>query len=364
VPLRWILWCAAGVSLAAGVWLSLDAVRLWDFEQALAWVQDVRHGISPFNPDAGADYPPWALVTLVPLLWIPESLRAPFWVAVNLGLVAVIVHAVTRFVPAGETRRWLIPALLCIASLRTLGQFSLLSFALALAGASTRSPTLGGVWLGLALMKPQVGGVIWLAHIGLRDWRRVGVAGGVLVLLTLVCAWGLGQTPWRLLQDYAGVIDATHGGATPFLGHTELEAWLWSAWGMGTSTTVTVALGAMLLAPGAIAVARRQPVTPAAILEWYGFCAVVSLLATRHLSYDLVLLVPLVVAWVAWPARRLQAAGLVVLTWLILHPPTWWRRVLAPMGLPEGLAVVTELDRVLCICLWAIIAVRMRVRRK
>ncbi len=359
MPPRWILWSVAGLSLAAGVWWSLDPVRLADFALVMAWAQDWRSGITPFTLDAGADYPPWALVTLAPLTWVPAALRAPLWIAVNLALAVHIARVLTRQVPAPDTRSWLIPALLCVASMRTLGQFSLLSFALALAGATTRSPAAGGLWLGLALMKPQVGGVIWLAHAGLRDWRRVAIAAAVPVTLTLACAWGLDQSPLRVLQDYAGVLNSTHGGASPFLGHTELEAWLWRLSGTGTSLPAAGALAAVLLAPGIVAMLRRPPATPAGVLEWYGFCGVVSLLATRHLSYDLVLLLPLVVSWVAWPERRRAAAGLTLLSWLVLYPPAWWRRVFAPLGTPDMFAVVTELDRVVGVALWVILAVSL-----
>ena len=356
MPPRWILWSAAGVSLAAGVWLSLDAARLADFALVMAWTLDWGNGITPFTLETGADYPPWALVTLAPLTWIPAPLRAPLWVVANLALVIYIARVLTRDVAASDTRRWLIPALLCVVSARTLGQFSLISFALALAGATTRSPAAGGLWLGLALMKPHVGGVIWLALVGLREWRRVAMAMAVPVILTLVCAWGLGQSPVRVLQDYAGVLNATHGGSLPFLGHTELEAWLWHLFGAGTSLPIAAALAAALLAPGVVAIRRQRPSTPAGVLEWYGFCGVVSLLATRHLSYDLILLLPLVVAWVAWPARHRYNAGLALLAWLVVHPPTLWRRVLAPLGTPEVFASVTELDRVVCVALWAALA--------
>lgn len=359
MPPRWILWSAAGVSLAAGVWLSLDPVRLADFALVMAWTQDWRTGITPFTYEIGADYPPWALVSLVPLTWIPAAPRAPLWVAANLALVVYIARVLTRDVPALDTRPWLVPALLCVASVRTLSQFSLLSFALALAGATTRSPVAGGFWLGLALMKPQVGGVIWLAHVCLRDWRRVAMAAAVPVILTMVCAWGLGQSPLRVLQDYAGVLSATHGGSSPFLGHTELEAWLWHLFGAGTSLPMAAALAVAMLAPGVVAIRRQRPATPAGVLEWYGFCGVVSLLATRHLSYDLILLLPLVVSWVAWPVRRRGAAGLALLSWLILHPPTWWRRVFAPLGAPDVFVVVTELDRVVCVALWVVLAVSL-----
>jgi hypothetical protein len=356
VPLRWILWCAAGLSLVAGVWLSLDPVRLVDFVRVVAWVQHWREGITPFTDEIASDYPPWALVTLLPLAWMPDAWRAPLWIAANLGFSLYIVHALTHLLPAQRRLWWWLPVLLCVVSFRTLGQFSLLSFALALAGARARSDWMGGVWLGLALMKPQVGGVMWIAHVCLRDWRRVSVAVFVPIVLTLVCAWGLSQSPVTLLGDYARVVSHTHGGEIPFLGHTELESWLWRAFGVGTSLPVAGALALGLLAPGAVAVWRVRPDTPERVCEWYGYCGVVSLLATRHLSYDLMLIAPLVMAWTTIGPR---AAGVAVLMWLTLYPPAWWRQFFEATGLPAALGVVTELDRVLLVAIWVFAAFRL-----
>jgi hypothetical protein len=356
VPARWILWCAAGLSLAAGVWLSLDPVRLVDFVRVVAWVQSWRDGITPFTDEIASDYPPWALVTLFPLAWLPEWLRAPLWIAANLGFALYIVHALTGLMPAHKRLWWWLPALLCVVSFRTLGQFSLLSFALALAGVRTRSDWMGGVWLGLALMKPQVGGVLWIAHLCLRDWRRVSVAAMVPVGLTLVCAWGLSQSPITILTDYATVVSHTHGGEIPFLGHTEMESWLWRAFGVGTSLPVAGALALALVVPGAVGIWRAHSHTPERISEWYGYCGLVSLLATRHLSYDLMLVLPLVIAWIAMGPR---IAGAAVFAWLTVYPPAWWRRVLEPMGFSDPFGLVTELDRLLLVALWGFAVYRL-----
>lgn len=369
MPRSWPLWIVALISLGVGVMWSIDARRLNDFFLVTQWTEHLRAGMTPFTPEIGADYPPWALVTLLPLTWVPPGARVDLWVLANLALVVAIVTWFVRRVDESPSALGWLAALLCsVACFRVLGQFSILSFALALIGVSTASPVRGGLWLGLALMKPQVGGVMWIAHAALRDWRRVSVALAVPVGLTLIAAGLLQQHPVDVIRDYASVVRDTHGGDLPFLGHTELESWLWRAFQTGTSLAASGTLVLVLLLPGWLAVvANPQPVRgdQDRVWEWYAFVGAVSLLATRHLSYDLLLLVPLLVAWRSRPASDTASSatgrtGFVVLaTLLVLDIPGWWRRVLAPLGLPSGLGVVQELDRILVLAVWLVLLIRL-----
>ena len=82
-------------------------------------------------------------------------------------------------------------------------------------------------------------------------------------------------------------------------------------------------------------------------------CGVVSLMATRHLSYDFLILLPVLVAWGGPPWRPAWVATAVLLVWQL---PGWWRRVFEPMGWPGWLGFVVELDRLLCVWLFGLLA--------
>lgn len=351
------LWLLAAVSLTFGVWRSAQPEALVDFDRVVEWTAALTSGVSPYEGESDADYPPWALVTLAPLVPVPPAYRAPLWIICNLGLALSIVWLLVRAVPAArDVQVGLAGLLLATAPFRVLGQFSVLSFALALAGAQHRSPVVGGVLMGLGLMKPQVGGVLVVAHLLMRDWTRAGIALCVPVVLLSAAGGFLSTSPLQLLADYSVVLESVHGGSGVTTGHTELEPWLAPMMPGVTSVVGSAVLGLLLLLPalaGAIRVGHHW--TPRRQLELYALCGVASLLATRHLSYDLLLLLPLVVAW--WPAPR--TVWLVISTLLVLQLPGWWRRVLEPMAWPEVFGVILELDRGLCLIAFGLLAWRL-----
>jgi hypothetical protein len=356
VLMRRGLWLLAAVSLLFGVWRSAQPDALEDFHRVVEWTATLTSGVSPYEGESETDYPPWALVTLAPLVPVPAEYRAPLWIVCNLALALGIVWLLVRAVPATrDVHLGLAGLLLATAPFRVLGQFSLLSFAFALAGARHRSPVIGGALMGLSLMKPQVGGALVVAHLMMRDWTRAGVALCVPVVLLLIASAVLSIPPFQLLADYWVVLKKVHGGSGVATGHTELEPWLAQMVPGVTSVVGSAVLGLVLLSPavvGAIRMGTRW--TTSRQLELYALCGVASLLATRHLSYDLLLILPLVVAW--WPAPRV--AWLVTSLLLVLQLPGWWRRVFEPMGWPDVFGVILEADRGLCLALFGLMAWR------
>ena len=347
VLIRRAVWGLACVSLEFGVWRSVQPDALVDFDRVVEWTRILADGASPYTLAQETDYPPWALLTLAPLLLVPASLQSSIWIGLNLLLAVVVARTLVRTLDAPrDTQRLLLGVLLAASCFRVLGQFSLLSFACAIVGARHPSVLTGGVLLGLGLMKPQVGGAIWLAHLLMGDWRRVAIAAAVPAALTLGAAAAGGIGPVQLLIDFARVLEAVHGGAERFTGHTELEGWL-APWFPAVTTVAGAAvIGLVLITPAVVAGWRRWAHwAPPRQLELYALCGVVSLLATRHLSYDFLLLLPLLVAWGATPRRPAWGVTAVL---LIGQFPGWWRRVFEPMGWPESLGLVVELDRLLC----------------
>lgn len=356
VLMRRGLWLLAVVSLTFGVWRSAQPAALMDFHRVVEWTAALTSSVSPYQGESDTDYPPWALVTLAPLVPVPAQYRAPLWIVFNLALVLGIVWLLIRAVPAArEAQLGLAALLLATAPFRVLGQFSVLSFAFALAGARHRSPLIGGLLMGLGLMKPQVGGALVVAHLLMRDWMRVGIALCVPAVLLAIASVCLSMSPVQLLADYSTVLERVHGGGGVAPGHTELEPWLAPVLPAVTSVAGSAGLGLLLLLPvvaGAVRVGTHW--TARRHLELYALCGVVSLLATRHLSYDLLLILPLVVAW--WPAPR--TAWLLTSALLVMQLPGWWRRVFEPMAWPGVFGVILQVDRILCLALFGFLAWR------
>lgn len=356
VLIRRGLWLLALVSLTFGVWRSTQPDALMDFHRVVEWSASLIHGVSPYTVGSDTDYPPWALVTLAPLVSVPAAYRAPLWIVCNLALALGIVWLLVRAVPAARDVQLSLAALLLATTpFRVLGQFSVVSFAFALAGARHHSPVIGGLLMGLGLMKPQVGGVLVVAHLLMRDWTRAGIALCVPVVLLVFGSAMLSMSPVQLIADYAAVLEGVHGGAGVVAGHTELEPWLVPLVPGVTSVAGSAVLGVFLLLPAVAGAIRAGEHWPARRqLELYALCGVASLLATRHLSYDLLLVLPVLVAW--WPAPR--AAWLVTSALLVIQLPGWWRRVFEPMAWPDVFGVVLEVDRALCVVLFGLLAWR------
>lgn len=357
VLIRRGVWLLALVSLSVGVWRSAQPDALVDFHRVVDWSAAVVNGVSPYAGESETDYPPWALMTLAPLVAVPAEYRAPLWIVVNLALAVGVSTWLVRAVPvARDVQLGLAGLLLATSPFRVLGQFSLLSFALALAGARHRSPVVGGVLMGLGLMKPQVGGALVVAHLLMRDWLRVAVALCVPPALLVIAGACVSVSPVRLVSDYAAVLELVHGGTEMFVGHTELEAWVAPFVPGVTTVAGSVVLGLVLMLPAVAASFRvGRSWAPHRQLELYALCGAASLLATRHLSYDLLLVLPVVVAW--WPAPR--APWVVSSALLVMQLPGWWRRVFEPMAWPDVYGVLLEADRGLCIVLYGLLTWRL-----
>jgi hypothetical protein len=359
---RRLVWALALASLGFGIWRSLQPTALPDFQSVMFWTNQVAQGESPWAGVSEADYPPWAIAVLLPWLIIPEALRAPAWVVANVGLAVLLVRSLVRAVPmpAGVALT-LTGLLLATGPFRVLSQFSVLSFALAWAGVRDSSPGRGGVWLGLGLMKPQIAGPLWLAHLLMRDWRRVTVAAVVPMALMAAVALWLGMTPGTLLTDYLSAVSLAQAGVLP--GHTELRQWLMPWLGSWPVLPATGLIAGVLVVPVLLITARPSLdiwAQPRRRLEVYALCGVVSLLAVRHLSYDFLLFLPVLVAW-SWSPGAAAGTGVprpawwFLTGWLVLQPLSWIRRLGGADQPWAQIDWLLELDRLLCMALFGLL---------
>jgi hypothetical protein len=348
----------AAVNLAAGLWLSTQPSHAEDLHAVAGWVREWLSGANPYaSIHSVVDYPPWALVALSPLSLVPSAWLTPLWAGVNLALLAALIVRLVRRVDEPDRARLALALLLAAtASSRTLTQFSLLSFLLAVTGGFSASRVLGGVCVGLSLMKPQVGGVVLCWWLLQREWARAGIAAGVAAALAVVFAVRAGIGPALLVQQYASVLTVVHGASEPLPGHTEFRAWLLPFWPEHAAALGTSAVLALLfLAPAVVAVSRARPSRFAGdgSLELLALCGCASLLAVRHLSYDFLLLWPALLAW-----RRSPAAFFTLSALLVAQLPGWVR-LAAAHGFPAPILVLTEIDRYLAFGAWIVLSWRV-----
>jgi hypothetical protein len=364
-----VLGALAAANLAAGIWLSSRPTHLEDLHAVADWARAWVIGGNPYAPlDSVVDYPPWALVALSPLTLIASGWLGPFWVMTNVALLAALIARLVRLVDEpGRIQLALALLLAATASARTLGQFSLLCYLLAIYGAFAPSRAIGALCVGLSLIKPQIGGVVLCWWLLRREWARAGLAAAVPVALAGLFALRAAIDPVTLLQQYGRALTAVHGAMPPLTGHTEIRAWLVGIWPGAASLAVSGVLAVIFLLPAVVSWrpasgppegGRHDP------LEVLALCGCASLLALRHLSYDFILLWPALLAWRVPPVSARASAGgwvagfLALSAMLVIEPPAW-ARLAASHGFPASILAVTETDRYLTLATWLALSIRL-----
>lgn len=307
----------AAISVVVAVWLSLQPHRLGDLHRLGLWTSQWVHGADLYGALSDVDYPPWAIVTLSPLGLLPASALPVIWVLVNL---AALVFVARRLAPSLGTVFFLVIA---AGTVRTLNQFSLVALALAVAGTSSRT-SLSPLWLGLALMKPQIGLVFWLHAMWQRQWKLASLAAAVPVVLTCVYAARVHVPVLMVPAAYAQSLHVQYD--TVLWGQTEITSWLRTRWPDVSALALSLLVAAAAFAP----FARTRT---------YLGLALASLLSLRHLSYDLILLLPWLIT--------LDGAALWLVSLALVADPAAVAGLLAPDS-----AVARHADRVVLCGIW------------
>jgi alpha-1,2-mannosyltransferase len=154
-------------------------------------------------------YPPTYLFAVWPLGWMPYGVAYLVWDAATLALFLWAVFG-TRF---DNAMFWFV--LLAPATVVALiqGQNGLLTSALLVAGLRLMGerPVLGGVLLGLATIKPQLGVLIPFALIGAGYWRTIAAAAVTAALLAAASGLAFGWDAWpawlEQLPGHAGYLE-------------------------------------------------------------------------------------------------------------------------------------------------------------
>lgn len=253
-------------------------------------------------------YPPVLAWVFVPLTWLPLIPAYTAWSVLNLGLLlaGVLLLSWSHMRPGFDPRIFLARALAAVSFLPVLLNFLqgqtgvLLFFLLALGYVLVRNgrPGLGGLVLGLSLIKPQLVLLPLILLLIERRWKAVsGVAAavGVLVLGSLLTVGSQGFLDYpekasRLLDD-----PGINPLVMPNLRGTVFRIGSWYGQGLdrGTGNAVALVLGAAGLAACAgYLYSRRAPVrTPQDFPLSFSFALAAGLILSPHLyAYDLALI--------------------------------------------------------------------------
>jgi hypothetical protein len=302
-------WAAAAVvSLALAAWVGLERDRLVDLGQVRGWLDFWRTtGLSvyPFA-SLDVDYPPHALVLLMPLDAIPASALIPLYLVINAALnIAMAWRLVTWLSEetgvdtSSRVRLTLMCVVLSWGAVRV-GLWNGQTVALAiLAGiravrALPLSPWLSGAALMIAATKPTLGigfGLILLCRGGIR---AVAIGLGLTLALTAVFDVTVGQWPLVSLVQYADSLERMYAGDSYVRGFTTTRSIFVDLSGGGAWAHLAFLIQSLLalVALGAVAwkvrgVENRRGLLATACLFW-------MLLAMPHQRYYLVLLAPII----------------------------------------------------------------------
>jgi hypothetical protein len=324
---------AAAVLLAAanlifGLLFRRDDESAADFMLLLQWSGEWLRGSDPYaRPHSLVDYPPTALVTLAPLaaLALPQAIA--IWTGLHVALTAAMGALALRLAPLGRDAFLFGALVVALAPFRTVLQFSLASFVPAIAGVvlADRHPRLAGVAIGISLFKPHIGGPALLWAMAARRWQVVRAALAVPAALFVVYLARARRGPLETIADWLQALVRTQNRGDLVAGETGLRQLF--EWGP-VPRTGAQAIVAVVLGLGLVVIWRRRGRD--FDLRFFAAACLLSLLAFRHLSYNLLLVIPAL----AFALTRAGAAGRAIaavsFAVLIASPPSVWRLVIEP----------------------------------
>jgi hypothetical protein len=277
----------------------------------------------------GGGYPPWAyaagLVLVPPLSW-----RATRWYFACLNVTAMVAIGSWAFRearPHGKVASAAVvsavfsifPFAICLSY----GQYAILIMAFLLAGMALCErgfDGLGGACVGMAMIKPNLAGLFWLALLVRRRKPRFVATSVTLVLGATCVTWLLtGTSPVRMFEVWSREAEAYS-----FLSFNPLGLTLNGVLDFQRTTLVLAIAG--LAVCGGLTLFLRDRVSAVSV---FGLCAVTSLFWSYRRHYDCVLLGFLMVGIVLLFLRTGLVRALVALgllggsLWLPFRQAEW-----------------------------------------
>ena len=314
-----MLWGTLAVlNLAAGVAVSSLPHRVSDLETMMRWgrywlVEGAN--IYGYGPWGSVDYPPNAIVLLSPLGLMPIGAAHPIWMMLNVAMAIAAPYFAARFLrPHDPFRVIALPVLmfLCWGGVRTLTQFTLIALMCSMAAMVTASRRpLAGLWLGIAMMKPQVAVPVFLWSVFTRRWSVVLYALALVgMLISVFCLRSDARPSW-IAARYVETLAVHHTGEAILAGLSELRPaihQLVSDVSEVDAISSSIALG--LIAGLCVAGFQEGTVTTRVLYAAPALVACWSLLTFYHLTYGFVILLPVLMLLALNDARpsRLRKA--------------------------------------------------------
>ena len=307
--------------------VSVSLGHFWFFPDSETLLGDLRDryrefhffskGLDPKAQDPLLGYPAWSYLLAALWAWPENFDQAKFlFLAIQSVVMAVVVWDLMARLRLG------LPAMILVAlasapvyvllDLLGLGNYGIIEGACFYFSMVGRLPVVRGVALVGAILKPQTGFAVWLAALGRRDWRVVGVSGGVVLLLLAIASKVLGQSSvgsffMTMQGGFGGKLDHFYStGNYGFLSNAVQAGWI--------APAVAVAICYLLLAVSLLVVFKvvLDPVAR------YVFAAALFPLFTYHRTHDLILIWPALIILVVSSFRLDGWKG-----WFWMAPMAW-----------------------------------------
>jgi hypothetical protein len=317
------LWGALAIlSLAIGIVLGLQPGRSLDLTIVQGWLQHwMSTGTSVYPvADLEVDYPPFALVLLLPLHALPQGTGPWLFMVFNLATTFLMVWMLAGWLAAEtgvgtSTRDRLTFALMLLTwgAIRV-GLWNGQTVALAICAAvytiraHAHSPWRAGAALAVAACKPTLGIAVGLILLFRGGYRVIALGLALTLALTIGYEVSVGLAPFTSLSEYQASLERMYTGEFYFRGVTTLRAAFVDLSNQHPWSHVAFGVYGLIALAGLLTIswpARHRPDAQVLIAT---ACLLWTLLALPNQRYYLVLLAPIV--WLlVWTPERLAAPG-------------------------------------------------------
>jgi hypothetical protein len=307
------------------------------------------------------DYPPNAIVVLSPLGLLPLEVAHPLWMMLNIVMAVLAPYLAARFFrPHDPFRVILLPVLMFLSwgGVRTLTQFSLAALTCSMAAmvVADRARVAGGVWLGLAMMKPQVALPVLLWSAFTRRWAVAATSAVAAAALFAAFCVRSHADPLLVIARYANALASLHTGEAVLTGLSELRPLIAGLTGESSGAAGTAGWVALCLLTAVCVVGFQEGRgTPRATYAAPPLVACWSLLTFYHLTYGFIVLLPvlMLLALNDSAESRLRRALLWILQLGMMFDIPGLSRRAGLAGSPLYEAVLSHADRALMLTLFA-----------